>query len=72
MVLAEDYFEIKGRVYCERHALAAMRSQPRMGGHPGAPAGYRGPQSGLGGLSAPVDRRGLMAERRTTKLMVMN
>lgn len=72
MVLAEDYFEIKGRVYCERHALAAMRSQSRMGGRSGAPAGSRGPQSGLGGLSAPVDRRGLMAERRTTKLMVMN
>lgn len=77
IVLAEDYFEIRGRVYCERHALAAMRSQPRMVGPPGrGPPGPRGP--GLypgggppGGLSAPVDRRGLMAERRTTKLMVM-
>jgi hypothetical protein len=61
-------------VYCERHALAAMRSQPRKGGPTGASAGYRGagPQSGLGGLSAPNDRRGLMAERRTTRLMVMN
>jgi len=73
MVLADDYFEIKGRVYCERHALAAMRSSPRIGGLAGAPAGNRGagPQSGAGGLSAPVDRRGLMAERRTTRLMVM-
>jgi hypothetical protein len=73
MVLADDYFEIKGRVYCERHALAAMRSSPRIGGLPSAAAGNRGagPQSGAGGLSAPVDRRGLMAERRTTRLMVM-
>jgi hypothetical protein len=70
MVLADDYFEIKGRVYCERHALVAMRSSPRIGG---LPAGNRGagPHSGAGGLSAPVDRRGLMAERRTTRLMVM-
>jgi hypothetical protein len=73
MVLAEDYFEIKGRVYCERHALAAMRSQPRMGGHPGGRSGYRGAGSPSNlGLSAPIDRRGLMAERRTTRLMVMN
>lgn len=73
MVLSDDYFEIKGRVYCERHALAAMRSSPRVGGLPGAPAGNcgAGPQSRPGGLSAPVDRRGLMAERRTTRLMVM-
>jgi hypothetical protein len=74
LVLADDYFEIKGRVYCERHALAAMRSQPRMGGGPRAgPGGYRGPGPayGQGGLNAPVDRRGLMAERRTTRLMVM-
>jgi hypothetical protein len=74
LVLSDDYFEIKGRVYCERHALAAMRSQPRRGGGPRAgPGGYRGPPpaSGPGGLSAPVDRRGLMAERRTTRLMVM-
>lgn len=76
MVLAEDYFEIKGRVYCERHALAAMRPQPRMGGPPGPPGGRpgnRGPpnQAAPGGLSAPVDRRALMAGRRTTRLMVM-
>ena len=73
MVLSDDYFEIKGRVYCERHALAAMRSSPRIGGFPGALGGNRGagPQSGAGGLSAPIDRRGLMAERRTTRLMVM-
>jgi hypothetical protein len=73
LVLSDDYFEIKGRVYCERHALAAMRSSPRIGALPGASAGNRGagPHSGAGGLSAPVDRRGLMAERRTTRLMVM-
>lgn len=72
-VLAEDYFEIRGRVYCERHALAAMRSQPRMIGPPGRPGAPRGPglQPTSGGLAAPMDRRGLMAERRTTRLMVM-
>lgn len=31
-VLSDDYFEIRNRVYCERHALAAMRAQARMGG----------------------------------------
>lgn len=73
MVLAEDYFEIKGRVYCERNALAAMRPQPRMGVPPGGRPGCRGPpnQAAPGGLSAPVDRRALMAGRRTTRLMVM-
>ncbi|KAM0720122.1 hypothetical protein Q7P37_004258 [Cladosporium fusiforme] len=90
IVLAEDYFEIRGRVYCERHALVAMRAQPRFPGPPGGPRGppgsrpppgYRGPpgphprgpglHAGPGGLHAPVDRRALMAERRTTKLMVM-
>lgn len=70
VVLRDDYFEIKGRVYCERHALAAMRSQTRMAGPPGAHSGYRGPgQLGPSGLSAPFDRRALMAERRTTKLI---
>lgn len=54
-VLSDDYFEISGKVFCERHALAAMRGQARMAGP---------------GLN-PVDRRGLMAERRTTKLMMM-
>lgn len=84
MVLAEDYFEIRGRVYCERHALVAMRTPPRFRGPPGAgprgppgtnfsrgPGPGPGPYAGPGGLSAPVDRRALMAERRTTKLMVM-
>ncbi|EME50019.1 hypothetical protein DOTSEDRAFT_68769 [Dothistroma septosporum NZE10] len=51
-VLAQDYFEITGRVYCERHALAAMRAQARLG-------------SGL----RPPDRRNLLAERRTTRLI---
>lgn len=31
-VLRDDYFEISGKVYCERHALAAMRGQARIGG----------------------------------------
>lgn len=58
-VLSDDYFELAGRVFCERHALAAMRGQARMAGSPLA--------SGL----TPLDRRGLTAERRTTKLMMM-
>lgn len=53
VVLAQDYFEITGRVFCERHALAAMRAQARL-----AP-----------GLNPPTDRRGLLAERRTTRLI---
>lgn len=58
-VLATDYFEIKGQVFCERHALATMRAQARMA--PGAPGGLHPPM--------PTDRRGLMAERRTTRLI---
>ena len=58
MVLSEDYFETGGRVYCERHALAAMRGQSRSMG-PGSP-----------GL-APHGGSSLKAERRTTKLMMM-
>ncbi|KAK3071541.1 hypothetical protein LTR53_008447 [Teratosphaeriaceae sp. CCFEE 6253] len=58
LVLADDYFDVAGKVYCERHALAAMRGQARMAG-PGA-----------GGLSVP-DRKALTAERRTTRLMMM-
>nr|POE47845.1 paxillin-like protein 1 [Quercus suber] len=58
-VLVDDCFELGGKVYCERHALAAMRSQSRMAGSPLA--------SGL----SPSDRRGLTAERRTTKLMMI-
>ncbi|KAI7234290.1 hypothetical protein KC330_g4913 [Hortaea werneckii] len=54
-VLSDDYFEISGRVYCERHALAAMRGQARMAGP---------------GLNPP-DRKALTAERRTTRLMMM-
>ncbi|KAK4546934.1 hypothetical protein LTR36_001666 [Oleoguttula mirabilis] len=54
-VLSDDYFEINSRVYCERHALAAMRGQARMAGP---------------GLNPP-DRKALTAERRTTKLMMM-
>ncbi|KAK4634672.1 Paxillin-like protein 1 [Fulvia fulva] len=52
MVLAQDYFEITSKVYCERHALAAMRAQARLG------AGLQ-----------PPDRRNLIAERRTTRLI---
>ncbi|KAK4506923.1 hypothetical protein PRZ48_000656 [Zasmidium cellare] len=37
MVLSNDYFEITGKVYCERHALAAMRAQARMAGGLQAP-----------------------------------
>ncbi|KAK5124793.1 hypothetical protein LTR85_001506 [Meristemomyces frigidus] len=54
-VLSDDYFEISSKVYCERHALAAMRGQARMAGP---------------GLNPP-DRKALTAERRTTKLMMM-
>jgi hypothetical protein len=63
MVLSEDYFEIAGRVFCERHALAAMRAAPRpmMG-----PGGSRN-APGL----MPHGASGLKAERRTTKLMMM-
>lgn len=46
MVLAEDYYEIAGRVHCERHALAAMRSQARRA-PPGAPGGPNYPGSRL-------------------------
>ena len=71
MVLSDDYFEITGKVYCERHALQAMRGQARMGGPgvgpPGGSGGMAAPNGGLG----PTDRKGLMAERRTTKLMMM-
>ena len=54
-VLAEDYFEISGKVFCEKHALAAMRGQARLAG----PSGV--------GLNPPNWK----AERRTTKLMMM-
>lgn len=57
-VLSDDYFEISGRIYCERHALAAMRGPARAMG-PGRP-----------GLH-PHGASGLRAERRTTKLMQM-
>lgn len=30
-VLSDDYFEIGGKVYCERHAFAAVRSQSSLG-----------------------------------------
>ena len=66
VVLSDDYFEISGRVFCERHALAAMRAQPRQMGPPGV-------RPGPGGLMPPPPHgaSGLRAERRTTKLMMM-
>lgn len=70
MVLSDDYFEITGKVYCERHALQAMRGQARMGGPGVGPPAPNGMGAGNGGLN-PTDRKGLMAERRTTKLMMM-
>ena len=54
-VLSNDYFEINGKVHCERHALAAMRAQARLAPGPPHPG-----------------RRGLTAERRTTRLMMMS
>jgi hypothetical protein len=63
VVLVDDYFEISGNVFCERHAFAVMRAQQaRM-----APNGF-----GRGGPRGMQDRSGLKAERRTTKLMMMN
>lgn len=62
MVLDDDYFEIGGHVFCERHALAAMRAQPKAGSS-------RPP--GPGGLTPPHGASSLRAERRTTRLMTM-
>ncbi|KAK5170371.1 uncharacterized protein LTR77_004958 [Saxophila tyrrhenica] len=64
-VLSEDYFEIGGRVFCERHALAAMRAQPKQGVAPGQAGRLGVGPHGASSLS------GLKAERRTTKLMMM-
>ena len=64
IVLSEDYFEISGRVFCERHALSAMRGQARIAG----PSSTKGQ---TGASLKPSDRRELIAERRTTKLMMM-
>lgn len=52
-VLSEDYFEINGNVLCERHALATLRQQ----------------QLRLGPGMNGMDRRGMHAERRTTRLI---
>jgi hypothetical protein len=62
MILSDDYFEITGRVYCERHALAAMRAQARVVG-PGRP------EPGPGSSLNPRDRKQMLAERRTTRLI---
>ncbi|KAK0890674.1 hypothetical protein LTR02_014541 [Friedmanniomyces endolithicus] len=75
VVLAEDYFEIGGRVFCERDALAAMRglagkkTEALAGSGAGLGKG-KGVGVGGGGLSVP-DRKALTAERRTTRLMMM-
>ncbi|QIW95904.1 hypothetical protein AMS68_001422 [Peltaster fructicola] len=61
IILSNDYFEINGKPYCERHAYIAKRGQA-------APGAYHRP--GPGGLHPP-SRRELTAERRTTKLMMM-
>lgn len=54
MTLTDDYFEISNRIYCERHALAAMRVQAHA--------------AGIQGIY-PTDQRSMMAERRTTRLI---
>ncbi|KAF2209757.1 hypothetical protein CERZMDRAFT_86719 [Cercospora zeae-maydis SCOH1-5] len=54
VILTDDYFEISCRVYCERHALAAMRVQAHA--------------AGVQGLY-PTDHRAMMAGRRTTRLI---
>ncbi|KAM3418265.1 hypothetical protein BST61_g4266 [Cercospora zeina] len=54
VILTDDYFEINSRVYCERHALAAMRVQAHA--------------AGVQGLY-PTDHRAMMAGRRTTRLI---
>ncbi|KAK5116938.1 hypothetical protein LTR62_006659 [Meristemomyces frigidus] len=66
-VLSDDYFEISGRVFCERHALAAMRGQARMAGPMGSTA-VGGVGGGLGGSKLNPQ---VVAERRTTRLMMM-
>ena len=77
VVLRDDYFEIGGRVFCERHALANMRSQARMagpGGMIGGPGGH-GMGGAYGGLQPPGSggpgRSPLVAAKRTTRLMMM-
>lgn len=54
ITLTDDYFEISNRIYCERHALAAMRVQAHAAGVQGI---------------YPTDQRSIMAERRTTRLI---
>jgi hypothetical protein len=63
--LTDDYFDYRGGVYCEMHAMASMRAVPRRGG----PGGSLVNRSGGPGLS-PLGN-GARAERRTTKLMMM-
>lgn len=56
VILSDDYFEIGSRIYCERHALAAMRGQAQAAKAVGAGLVTHGASN-------------LRAERRTTKLM---
>ena len=59
-------------MFCERHALAAMRAQPKNVGPGGSSLGPSGPgRPGRSGL-APPGPSALKAERRTTKLMTMS
>ncbi|KAK0904371.1 hypothetical protein LTR91_012734 [Friedmanniomyces endolithicus] len=69
VVLAEDYFEIGGRVFCERDALAAMRGL--VGKKTEVPGQAKGKGVGVGGGLSVPDRKALTAERRTTRLMMM-
>ena len=71
VVLRDDYFEIGGRVFCERHALANMRSQARMVGPNGGAKGPGGVGVANGGLHPPGVRNPLTAAKRTTRLMMM-
>ena len=61
--LTDDYFDFKGGVYCEAHAMASMRAIPRRGGGPGGSIMNRaGPPPGL----SPLGNGGARAQRRTT------
>ena len=64
--LPDDYFDFKGGVYCEMHAMASMRAVPRRGGGPG---GSMTSRSGGPGLS-PL-KNSERAEKRSTKVMTM-
>lgn len=60
--VSEGYFEIAGRVYCERDAMrrAQMKARGRGGRGRGGPGGMLGVGGGMGRM-----------ERRTTRLMMI-